>query len=281
MITLKQFFSLLRLSHWSKSAFVFLGVIYSKSLSSLGLAFLAALSFCLIAGAVYIYNDLFDREVDRLHPKKCRRPLANDEISLDAAILTMAGLALAGLLLGWLISSTLAAILGLYLLINLLYNHLFKVIPILDVLSIASGFMLRVFAGTLGIGLPITWWLIITASLLSLFIAFCKRRLEKQMNLYDQTRVVLKKYTIQTLDYLIAMSATGCFVSYLLYTVIAHDQAYYFLLTLPFAAIGLWRFAWLSTQESENDDPITLFFNDNLSRLNLLSFMILTLIALY
>lgn len=282
MASIKQFFLLLRLKHWTKSAFVLLGVFYSSDLDYLPDALLAAFSFCLIASAVYIYNDFQDREEDRLHPQKCRRPLASGEISLDFALSMLVLLLLGGLGLAWTISSTLAALLGLYLLINLAYNHFLKNLPVADVLCIASGFMLRVLAGTIGIGLPISWWLTIMATLISLFIALCKRRLEKQLDLQYTTRAVLNKYSPRFLDLMINSVATGCFIIYLLYTLIARGQSFYFLLTLPFAAFGLWRFARLTTRNrSDNDDPVSIFATDNLSRFNLLCFLTLTLIALF
>ncbi|MDI9818340.1 MULTISPECIES: decaprenyl-phosphate phosphoribosyltransferase [unclassified Legionella] len=280
MTSIKQFLKLLRFSHWSKAAFVLLGVFYAGSLQFLPAALLAAFAFCLIASAVYIYNDLQDREEDRLHPKKRHRPLASEEVSLDFAVGMLGLLLIGGLVLGWLISNNLAALLGVYLLINLAYNHLLKNVPILDVACIASGFMLRVLAGTIGIGLSISWWLTLTATLISLFIALCKRRLEKQLGLKYATRAVLKKYSFRLLDSLITVAAIGCFITYLFYTVYARDESFYFLLTLPFAAIGLWRFAWLTTQDVDNDDPIALFLWDNLSRFNLLCFLILTAFAL-
>ncbi|KTC67752.1 phosphoribose diphosphate:decaprenyl-phosphate phosphoribosyltransferase [Legionella birminghamensis] len=280
MTSIKQFIYLLRLSHWSKAAFVLLGVVYSGSMNYLPDALLAALAFCLIASAVYIYNDIQDREKDRLHPQKCRRPLASGEVSIDFAVSMLALLLLGGMLLAWSISTVLAVILAAYLLINLAYNHLLKSVPVLDVVCIASGFMLRVLAGTIGIGLPISWWLTITATLVSLLIALCKRRLEKQLGLRYETRLVLKRYTLPTLDRLIAVTACGCFIAYLFYTLIAHEESSYFLLTLPFAAIGLWRFARLSMRDGNNDDPVSLFFKDNLSRFNLLCFLVLTLVAL-
>ncbi|KTD30504.1 MULTISPECIES: decaprenyl-phosphate phosphoribosyltransferase [Legionella] len=281
MTSIKQFFLLLRLSHWSKAAFVLLGVLYSRSLAFLPDALLAAFSFCLIASAVYIYNDIQDREEDRLHPHKRKRPLASEEVSLDFALIMLAVLLLGGVILALFISTNLAALLGLYLLINLAYNHFLKNLPVVDVLCIASGFMLRVLAGTIGIGLPISWWLTLTATLISLFIALCKRRLEKQLGLKYITRPVLKKYSFRGLDAMIITAAVSCFIVYLLYTIYAHEESYYFLLTLPFAAIGLWRFVWLTMRGSDNDDPVSLFVSDNLSRFNFLCFLILTFIALF
>ncbi|STX51161.1 4-hydroxybenzoate octaprenyltransferase [Legionella busanensis] len=281
MPPLKKIAYLLRLPQWSKAAFVFLGVIYSGLPSYLLHALLAAFAFCLLSSAVYIYNDLHDREHDKVHPKKCRRPLASGEISLTLAQVLLFSLLIISLVLALNISNLLFLILLCYLIINLAYNYILKKIPILDVLCIASGFMLRVLAGTLGIGLPISWWLTCTATLISLFIAFSKRSLEKKLGLSTETRVVLKKYSQPMLDSLIMLTGVGSFLFYLLYTIVVREEAFYFLITLPFAAIGLWRFAWLSNRPvTYNDDPMAVFFHDFLSRLNLLIFLFLTFVAL-
>lgn len=282
MTSIKKIALLLRLSHWTKAAFVLLGVFYSGSLKYLPDALLAAFAFCLISSAVYIYNDIQDREEDRAHPHKCRRPMACGEVSMNCALSLLGLLLLGGLVLAGSISPTLAAILGLYLLINLAYNHLLKHWVIADVLCIASGFMLRVLAGTIGIGLPISWWLTVMATLISLFIALCKRRLEKKLGLQFNTREVLKKYSFRSLDLMINSAALACFITYFFYTLYARNQSFYFLLTLPFSAFGLCRFARLSTtNKTNNDDPVSLLVNDNLSRFNLLCFFILTLIAVF
>lgn len=276
-----QFFYLLRLSQWAKASFVLLGVFYSASLAYLPIALLAAFSFCLVASAVYIYNDLQDREQDRLHPHKCQRPLAAGDVSITFALCTLILLLLAGFVIAWSISVNLTALLGTYLLINFAYNHVLKSVPIVDVLCIACGFMLRVLAGTIGIGLPISWWLTLIATLVSFFIALCKRRLEKKLNLNRATRDVLTKYSSGLLDFLIIVAALGCFITYLFYTIYARHESVYFLLTLPFAAIGLWRFVWIAMCANTNDDPVTIFVSDNISRINMLCFLLLTLIALF
>lgn len=276
----KKLFLLLRVSHWSKAIFVLLGVIYTDSPGYWLRAIFAALAFCLIASGVYIYNDLRDIEEDKFHPQKSHRPLANGDVSISFALLMLVICLFTGLILGFIISHTLAAILIVYLLINIFYNHWLRRIPLLDVLCIASGFMLRIMAGTIGIGLPITWWLIIIATLLSLFITLCKRRLEMQLGWKYSHRAVLRKYNPYLLDRLIAITASSCFVSYLFYTIYARGQLFYFLWTLPFSALGLWRFAHLTVRDNNIDDPIVLFLSDNLSRFNLLCFSLLTMMAL-
>jgi len=280
MNKLSSYISLLRISHWSKAVFVLFGFFYTPISGYFAPALLAALAFCLISSAVYIYNDIQDRTEDSLHPHKKNRPLASDNVSLPEAIFLLFLLLATGLILGWLISKPLAIILTVYLLINLAYNHVLKLIPIADVMCIAIGFMLRVLAGTIGIGLAISMWLTVSATLLSLFIALNKRRLEIQLGLKHSTRKVLRKYHPLLLKRMILGTGLSCFIVYLFYIIYARDESFYFILTLPFAAFALWRFAWLSTQDVENDDPVDVFLSDRLSRINLWSFAVLTFMAL-
>lgn len=280
MDKLYQYLLLLRLWHWSKAIFVMLGFIYTPVPGYLFPALMASLSFCLIASAVYIYNDIQDRTEDSLHPFKCNRPIASEQVTLFDAIIVMLLLMVAGIALGWLISKKLVVILIIYLIINLAYNHVLKLIPVFDVACIALGFMLRVLAGTIGIDLAISAWLTVAATLLSLFIALNKRQLEMQLGLKNSTRKVLRRYNPVFLQRLIVITGIACFITYLFYTVYARAESFFFILTLPFAAIALWRFAWLATQDVENDDPVNIFLSDRLSRINLWCFAILTFMAL-
>lgn len=268
----KDFSRLLRLPQWSKGLFVLLGVIYAETLSNWPKALGAAFSFCLIASAVYIYNDLRDLAEDRIHPHKKNRPLASNRVSIRFALFSLGFLLITGMGIAFSISIQLAVILCIYLLINLLYNHWLRLVPIFDVMCIASGFMLRVFAGTWGIGLPITGWLTVTATLLSLLIALSKRRLEMSLGFKLTKRAVLQKYQPRLLDRMIIVTAIACFSSYFFYTIVSHKGEYLFLLTLPFTAVGLYRFTFLTFQPSSKDDPILVVFNDKLSLLNLVCF---------
>lgn len=277
---LKHLLMLLRISHWSKSVFVMLGFCYTPIPGYFVPALLAALAFCLISSAVYIYNDIEDKTEDSLHPHKRHRPLASEKVSVTEAIFMLFLLLITGLTLGWLISKKLAIILCVYLVVNIAYNHIFKLLPVFDVVCIATGFMLRVLAGTVGIGLPISIWLTIAATLLSLFIALNKRRLEMHLGLKHATREVLKKYHPLYLHWLIVGTGIATFITYIFYIIYARDQSFYFMLTVPFAGIALWRFGWLATQEIDNDDPVIVFLSDRLSRINLWCFVVLTFMAL-
>lgn len=280
MPSLKAFCILLRVPQWTKNSFVFLGVLYAGAFSYLPKALLAAFSFCLTASAIYIYNDLQDREKDRQHPIKYKRPLAAGTFSSHLALPLSLLLLLSGMVLASLCSKKLCLILFTYLLINIAYNHGLKERVVLDVLSIAAGFMLRVLAGTIGIGLALSAWLTLTATLLSLLIALGKRRLEKTLVLAEDARIVLKKYSFVFLDFWIKNIAFLCFASYFFYTLYLPKQNIYFLLTLPLVGLGLCRFVHLLFLKNNVDDPIFLFFNDKWSSLNLLGFSVLTFFAL-
>lgn len=277
---LKHLFLLLRISHWAKAVFVMIGFCYTPVPGYFIPALWASLAFCLISSAVYIYNDIEDRTEDSLHPHKRHRPLASEKVTLTEAIFMLFLLLIAGLVLGWLVSKKLALILCLYLVVNIAYNHVLKLIPICDVLCIATGFMLRVLAGTVGIGLPISKWLALAATLLSLFIALNKRRLEMRLGLKHSTREVLKRYHPSMLHGLIIGTGLVTFITYIFYIIYARDESFYFMLTVPFAAIALWRFGWLATQDIDNDDPVIVFLRDRLSRINLWCFVVLTFMAL-
>lgn len=280
MDKVKNMFLLLRVSHWPKSIFVLIGCFYAQAKGYLIPGLLAALAFCLISSAVYIYNDIEDHSEDSLHPHKSKRALASERVSVNEAIFCLFLLLFAGLGLGWMISKQLAIILAVYLLINVAYNHVLKLIPVFDVACIASGFILRVLAGTIGIGLPVSLWMVVVTTLLSVFIGLNKRRLEIQLGFKHATRAVRKTYKPELLYWSIVGTGVASFVAYFFYTLSAHQESFYFILTLPFAAFALWRFAWLSTQNGDNDDPVTVYLSDRLSRINLYCFIILTTRAL-
>jgi 4-hydroxybenzoate polyprenyltransferase len=244
------------------------------------LALLAALAFNFMSSAVYIYNDWSDREEDKRHPEKSRRPLASGEVTIPFALTMLSLCLLLSLLLACAISWTLVIIFFTYLLINVFYNHWFRRLVFIDVLCISSGFLLRILSGTIGIGLSITWWLTMTATLLSLFIALCKRRLELNLSAPCMRRKVLSKYNAYTLDYLITIIGSCCFTTYVFYIIFVHHDSLSFWITLPFCGAGLWRFASLAINFKSSDDPVIVFWGDTISRWNLVCFFSLTMMAL-
>ena len=172
---------LLRPHQWVKNGFVFLGLLFGHAWADparVTLAIDAFVAFCLVSSAVYVMNDIVDRERDRAHPKKRKRPLASGTVSMAAAIVLMLVCGGAGLAMAWIGGGALPGIFFGYVALNVGYSFGLKHVVILDVFLIAAGFMLRILAGTLGIGIAPSQWLLLTGLLLTLFLGFAKRRAE-------------------------------------------------------------------------------------------------------
>ncbi|MCI0554762.1 MAG: decaprenyl-phosphate phosphoribosyltransferase, partial [Anaerolineae bacterium] len=210
----------MRPRQWTKNGFVFFALIFDKQLFSPE-PFLRTLQgfflFCLISSAVYLFNDIVDIEADRQHPEKKHRPLASGLLPIGVALSAAIVLSIVALLFGYFLEPTFAMILALYLTLNLLYSRWLKHIPILDVLIISSGFVLRVAAGVALITVErFSPWLYMITILFSLYIGLGKRRAE--MNLLEQGasahRKVLGGYTIPLLDQYITIVSGMTIVAY-------------------------------------------------------------------
>ena len=219
----RDVWQLMRPLQWIKNGFVFVGVLFSQRLASpetLLNVCLAALAFCLASSCVYVFNDIIDCANDRQHPKKCHRPLPAGKVSLPFALALALSLGMAGTALGIWISPAVAAIIVSYLLLNAVYSLWLKHIVILDVFCIAAGFMLRILAGTIGVGVPPSKWLLLCSLMLTLFLGFAKRRAEINLlaDFKQDHRRVLRNYSTGLLDQLIGICATAVIISYSLYT---------------------------------------------------------------
>lgn len=255
---------LLRPHQWIKNGFVFLGVLFGHAWNDPArvlLALNAFVAFCLISSAVYVMNDLVDREQDRAHPQKRHRPLASGTISVGAAVALMASCGGTGLVLGVFGGGALPGVFLGYVLLNLGYSFGLKHIVILDVFLIAAGFMLRILAGTLGIGITPSQWLLLTGLLLTLFLGFAKRRAELGALHEDggAHRRVLAHYSAPLLDQMITVAAAGVLVAYSLYTLAPEtvrlhgtDKLIY---TVPFVLYGMFRYLFLLHRRGGGGDP--------------------------
>lgn len=245
---------LMRPHQWVKNAFVFVGLVFGHAWNVPALvaaAALAALAFSLAASAIYIVNDYADRERDRLHPKKRHRPLASGEVGAGEALVLAGVLALASACIAFAAGKAVLAIVALYAAMNLAYSFSLKHVVILDVFVIAAGFILRILAGTLGIGVPPSQWLLVCSLLLTLFLGFTKRRSELLVlgpELIGH-RKALTQYNPALLDKLIGVCACGAIMSYSLYamspeTARVHgtEQLVY---TIPFVVYGMFRYLYL------------------------------------
>lgn len=264
---------LLRPHQWLKNGFVLVGMLFAHAWEEPGLvykALAATVAFCLLSSSVYIFNDLIDREQDRLHPQKRNRPLASGAISVPAA------LALLVLCLGIAIDIVLRAIgqaewvFLTYLCVNIAYTLRLKHIVILDVFLISAGFMLRLLAGTLALGIVPSQWLLLCGLMLTLFLGFTKRRAELNAMHTDEGaarahRRVLEHYSPHLLDQMISITAACTVLSYSLYTVsddtaILHGRHLW--ITVPFVLYGIFRYLYLLHRRGGGGDAAEALLTD-------------------
>jgi len=269
-MNIEPYFKLARPRQWVKNSFVLPGLIFGHALGEpekVAAALAATAAFCLMSSAVYAMNDCFDRERDREHPDKRLRPIASGQVSVRAAVLFAVLLAAGALALGTCASPLVAAILAAYALLNLGYSIGLKRIPVLDVFIIAAGFMLRLLAGTLGIGIEPSRWLLFCGFLVTLFLGFAKRRAEliRLGEEAGQHRPVLEAYTESFLDAAVLVCAIGMVIAYGLYTVSVQTVAQHgteLTLTLPFVLFGTFRYLFLLRHRGGGGDPSNELLDD-------------------
>lgn len=239
---------LARPHQWAKNGFVFAGLMFSQRwtdgpvVQSVLLAFAA---FCCAASAVYVFNDWLDRKLDAQHPVKRLRPFASGAVSVYAG-LGLAALLIAGsLYLAW-GNTILLTLLATYLLVNLAYSMRLKTVPVIDVFIIATGFMLRLLAGTVAVGIAPSHWLLLTGMFVALFLGFAKRKAETFQALGSQ-RAVLAHYTPALLDTLMAATMTATLVAYSLFAISPQAQLRHgerLAYTVPLVVFGLLRYTY-------------------------------------
>jgi 4-hydroxybenzoate polyprenyltransferase len=260
----------LRPHQWIKNVVVLAALVFSKHLfdgDAVALAALAFASFCALASAVYLVNDLADLEQDRLHPLKRTRPLASGALAPRAARLSAVGLAAAGLAASaWLGPGFLACASG-YLALNLSYSFALKHVVILDVLSVALGFVLRAVAGAVAIGVHFSPWLLVCTILLALFLALAKRRHELvTLERAAAHRQILAEYTPYLLDQMIAVVTASCLTAYAFYTLAPETVEKYrterLALTIPFVIYGIFRYLYLVHRKDQGGSPTDVLLTD-------------------
>ena len=268
---MKNFLSLLRVKQWVKNVFILVPLIFSGYFMAPDLwsktAFLFG-GFSFLASGMYILNDIYDRNRDRLHPKKSSRPIAAGRVSIPYAgavsffLLLLGG----GMLLS--INRDLWVLGVVYMLLQALYNYSTKKHVILDVLTIALGFELRIWLGSLCIGVLPSLWLQMCVFVLALFLGFTKRRYEitELKEKAAEHRGALSQYSIYFLDQMVMISATLSIVFYGLYTIspevierLGHNDLLY---TLPFVIYGIFRYLYLVHVKKRGDDPGEVLLSD-------------------
>ncbi len=286
-----EIIKLIRVKHWIKNLFVFVPIVFAKKITdpsavenSIALFFL----FSFTASIIYVINDLHDKEKDKNHPVKKDRPIASGKISTGTAALIIAVLGVAIIVLQYFfkLSADTISVLATYFVINILYTFKLKQIPIVDILTISSGYVLRIFAGAFAVNVPVSQWLIVTVLFLSLFLAAIKRGAEfKNAEGKNKTRKVLKDYSAELINLIITVATTGVIISYLLYSisdkVYSELHSYNFVITAIFPTYGLFRALLLYYKNDKGEDAIELLVKDKPSLLNLFLFAISVFYLIY
>ncbi len=280
----------MRPKQWVKNLLVFAALIFSENLlhfpklvRTLG----AFLAFCFVSGAVYVINDIVDREQDRFHPKKRLRPIASGALPiLPAAVAAVVAVVIGiggGFYLDWRFGVTVL----FYFLLQLAYSFQLKKVVVLDVMVVAAGFALRAVSGTYVIAVEISPWLFVCAILLALFLALAKRRHEL---LFLEGggishRSVLGKYSETLLDQMIAVATSATVIAYCLYT-IAPETVHKFgtrnlILTVPFVLYGIYRYLYLVYRKEEGGAPEKVLFTDSPLIIDVALWLLSVILVLY
>jgi 4-hydroxybenzoate polyprenyltransferase len=261
----------MRPAQWAKNSFVLAPLVFGRLLGDRGAvlrALLALAAFCCASSAVYLVNDLKDREEDRKHPLKRLRPLAAGTLSVPVAAAAAIVLVLAAGAIAYALPGAFALALGAYLALNLLYTAGMKHVVILDVMTISFGFVLRVLAGAAATGVLVSSWLILCTIFLSLFLAFSKRRHELILLADSATeqRRVLYHYSPAFLDQMINVVTASSVVSYALYAVapetVEKYQTQNLVYTIPMVLFGIFRYLYLMYQQPGERNPTEAILKD-------------------
>lgn len=261
----------LRPKQWTKNLIIFAGILFAQRIFDVAMLLKVLLAFgvfCLLSGAVYIINDLVDLDHDKSHPSKSSRPLASGKLSPMWAKTGIAVLIPFALTLSYLLGVPFFVTALAYLLLQIAYSFILKHVVILDVFSIAFGFVLRVVAGAVVISVAISSWLIICTILLSLFLGLNKRRRELEVleSNAQSHRKVLDDYSVYLLDQMISVVTASTVISYALYTMSAETIAKFgttnLIYTVPFVLYGILRYLYLVHKKGEGGNPENVLVSD-------------------
>ncbi len=261
----------LRPQQWTKNLFVLAALPFGLKLfdpAAVALALAAFVVFCALSGVVYLVNDLYDRDADRLHPVKRLRPIAAGELAPGTAGVAAAGIAVTALAAAAWIGPRFALAASLYLALFTLYSRWLKHIVIIDVLSIAIGFVLRTWAGAVAIAVPVSDWLLVCTVLLALFLALSKRRHEITL-LADGAsghRRILDEYNPYLLDQMIGVVTASTLMAYIIYCTssdtVERFGTHNLVLTTPFPIYGILRYLYLVHRRDGGGNPSELLITD-------------------
>lgn len=266
----KDYLSLMRIHHLIKNILVFAPLVFSLQITPENIfrSLIAFFAFSFVASSVYVLNDIFDADSDRKHTRKKTRPLAAGTIRIQNAQIFCTILFLLGISVALILPLSVFSIIVGYFIINILYSSWLKKISIIDVMIVATGFVLRILVGALAIAVSVSPWILLCTFFGALFVAFGKRKGEIDILKNDShsIRNVLSSYHPDFLNQLIGTTAAITIISYALYTIDTHtidrlgtrDLVY----TVPFVVFGIFRYFQIIYTQSRGDDPTKIFSTD-------------------
>lgn len=288
---MKSYIRLARPNQWIKNMFLFASLIFSRHLFEGDFVLTelhAFLVFCLLSSAIYVLNDVADREADSLHPIKRTRPIAAGTISPAAGVVFALLLLVVTAVLAGMLSRSFQYAAAIYAVLNIGYSFWLKRVMLVDVFIIAAGFMLRVLAGAFAIDVEVSHWLVLCTLFVSLFLAISKRRgelmLVRDANNYSE-RPVLREYDIAFIDQIITVTAAGMAISYALYTVADRTVAMFktenLIFTTVFVLFGIFRYLFVLKQKKIEDNPAVLLLSDPVMIVNVGAWFVSCVLIIY
>ena len=279
----------MRLRQWPKNVFLLAAIVFDRQLiniTSLVHSFIGFIIFCFLSSGVYIINDIIDVEADRKHPEKNKRPIASGQLPISVAMTFASVLVVLPLVGSYLLSPTFALVALIYLVLNLIYSKWLKHIPLIDVLVLASFYVIRVIAGVTLIKVErFSPWLYIVTTLFALYIGLGKRRAELKLLAENakEHRRVLDGYSIPLLDQLITIVSGTTIVAYSLYTFTAENLqgSFAMMLTIPFVMYGIFRYLYLIQVKQSGGAPEDLLFTDLPLQIDILLWGVSVLVIFY
>lgn len=300
---------LLRPRQWIKNFAIFAALIFSGRLFDLAIlqnVFLGFLVFCAISSSIYIINDIFDVEKDRVHPFKKFRPLANKDISIKNAFIIAMILAFGAIFTSYFVAPGFFLITIIFFSMHIAYSAFLKNIEILDILTLAGGYILRVYAGEVTTSFHISAWLLLTTIALSLFLAIGKRRSElsllarSSVSKVKTIRITLSHYSEKLLDVYLSIFATSTFVFYSLFTFLVNPQGYLFpfdilpveilgnylqkkwlMITIIPVVYGIMRYLQRIYENQEGESPERVLFSDRALLTSVVVWAALVILIIY
>ncbi len=283
-------FRSMRPHQWTKNLILFAGLLFAGRLFDLFsdlTAVAAFFIFCLLSSAIYIINDIKDVERDRNHPTKCHRPIAAGDLSIHTAAIAAAVISVAAVLCAFLLDPGFGVVSLIYFALLFAYSFWLKHIVILDVLTLAMGFVLRAIGGAEAVDVEFSSWLLLCTILLALFLGLSKRRHELVL-LGDNAqshRKILEEYSPYLLDQMIGVVTASTLMAYALYTMadetIQKFGTSYMILTVPFVIYGIFRYLYLVHQKEEGGNPTSILISDKPILINVVLWGIVSAILIY